>query len=42
MYNNYENYKMNILTEDYITMSSYIYKFQTHIEMCYNNYIGSV
>jgi ATP-dependent Lon protease len=36
---NYENYKINNLTEDYILISSYIQKFQHHIEMCYNNYI---
>jgi ATP-dependent Lon protease len=39
MNNKYENYKMNNLTEDYIKISSYIQKFQMHIEMCYNNSI---
>lgn len=36
MITNYDNYKIHTLTEDYIKLSSYIHKFQSHIEMCYN------
>ena len=36
MITNYDNYKIHTLTEDYIKLSSYIHKFQSHIEMYYN------
>lgn len=37
--NHYENYKMYNLTEEYIKISYHIQKFQSHIEMCHNNFI---
>lgn len=39
MDNIYKNYRVNSLTEDYMTMVGYIQKFQYHIENCYNNSI---